>query len=110
MPLQTKITSPLNRLSVSGQNAGPISLNYPQDVLSEVQEIVSLMFQQFDLEPLRQVFRNILKLFAGRYPGYHSCNTSYHDLNHTLDCLLVTAELIHGASVRLPPVMNVSRP
>ena len=36
-------------------------------------------------------------LFNGNYPGYRRCNTFYHDLSHTLDCLLVTAKLIHGA-------------
>jgi len=69
----------------------------PFDVLAEIKEITSLMFRQFDLSPVQSVFNDILKLFDGNYPGYRQCNTFYHDLNHTTDCLLVMARLMHGA-------------
>jgi hypothetical protein len=55
------------------------------------------MFGAFDFKQFDQVFRDILRLFDGTYPGYRPCNTLYHDLSHTMDCLLVTAKLIHGA-------------
>ena len=65
--------------------------------MQEVKKIILLMFRQFDFDQFDQVFQDILKLFSGHYPGYHRCNTLYHDLNHTMDCLLATAQLIHGA-------------
>jgi hypothetical protein len=71
----------------------------PRGVLAQVEKIVLLVFAQFNFAPLRLVFFDIVKLFQGNYPGYRHCNTSYHDLNHTLDSLLVTAQLIHGAHV-----------
>jgi hypothetical protein len=48
------------------------------------------------LKPVEKTFRLIAKLFAGRFPGYHACNTEYHDFNHTLDCLVAVMRLIDG--------------
>jgi hypothetical protein len=76
-----------------------ISLDNPPDVLAEIKNIILLIFREFDFSQFEQVFHNILELFSGNYPGYRRCNTLYHDLNHTMDCLLVTAKLIHGASL-----------
>jgi hypothetical protein len=69
----------------------------PRDALAAVRRIVSLVFAQFNFDRIHMVFFDILELFHGKYPGYRPCNTLYHDLNHTMDCLLVTAQLIHGA-------------
>lgn len=69
----------------------------PWEVLAEVRRIVLLVYKNFNFDQFNMVFSDILKLFHGTYPGYRRCNTLYHDLNHTMDCLLVTAQLIHGA-------------
>jgi hypothetical protein len=74
-----------------------IYIEDPFEVWEEVKKISSMMFRQFDFSPVQTVFNDILKLFDGRYPGYRKCNTFYHDLNHTTDCLLVMARLMHGA-------------
>ena len=76
-----------------------IYVENPPDVFLEVKKVVSLMFPHFHFNPFQKVFDDILKLFAGNYPGYRKCNTFYHDLNHTMDCLLVMARLMHGAFV-----------
>jgi hypothetical protein len=67
--------------------------------MQEVKKIVLLIFSKFEFDQFERVFLDILKLFNGDFPGYRRCNTRYHDLNHTLDCLLVMAKLIHGASL-----------
>jgi len=71
----------------------------PREVMAEVRRIVSLIFEHFNFDQTYKVFLDILDLFQGTYPGYRRCNTSFHDLNHTMDCLLVTTQLIHGAHV-----------
>ena len=76
-----------------------ISLDNPGDVMGEVKNIILLIYKKFDFNQFEQVFSDILKLFSGNYPGYRRCNTFYHDLSHTMDCLLVTAKLIHGAGL-----------
>ena len=54
---------------------------------------------QADFTVLSTVFADVVKLFRGEYFGYRSCNTCYHDLKHTTDCLLAMARMIHGASL-----------
>jgi len=71
----------------------------PHDVLEEVKKIVLLMFPQINIDTVQKVFKDIVRLFWGKYPGYRKCNTLYHDLNHTTDCLLAMARLMHGAFV-----------
>jgi len=70
-----------------------------QEVLAEVDQILRLVFPDFDPGPLHGIYENVLKLFEGQWPGYQKCNTQYHDLKHTLDCFLAMARLIHGGSV-----------
>lgn len=41
-------------------------------------------------------FHDFERLFAGRYPGYHGCDTTYHDVQHTLDMTLAVARLVAG--------------
>jgi hypothetical protein len=76
-----------------------LSLDNPGDVIREVRSIILLVYKKFKFIQFYQVFGDILKLFNGHYPGYRRCNTFYHDLSHTMDCLLVTAKLIYGAGL-----------
>jgi hypothetical protein len=90
-------TSPWGRLSNPVTCPEGVSIAHPQDIMEEVKRIIVLIFSKFESNQFEQVFFDILKLFQGNFPGYRRCNTRYHDLNHTMDCLLVTAKLIHGA-------------
>jgi hypothetical protein len=76
----------------------------PIDVLEEVKDIIFLMFPQissykiiFDFSKVTSAYLDIVKLFRGDFCGYRKCNTRYHDLSHTDDCLLMMARLIHGS-------------
>jgi len=76
-----------------------VNMDDPQSLLEEVKAIALMMFPEFDFETLNRVFKDIMRLFRGEYPGYRKCNTEYHDLNHTTDILLAMARLMHGAFV-----------
>jgi hypothetical protein len=97
MRREVTMTNPLSQLSQPVTCTERLSINNPDDVMTEVKQIISAMFKNIEFNQFEQVFRDILKLYNGNYPGYRPCNTWYHDLNHTMDCLLVTAKLIHGA-------------
>jgi hypothetical protein len=97
MRREMNMTSPSSLPSKPVTCPEQISLDNPQDVMAEVKKSVVSMFGTFEFNQFDQVFSDILKLFNGNYPGYRPCNTLYHDLGHTMDCLLVTAKLIHGA-------------
>jgi hypothetical protein len=76
-----------------------ITMENPYEVMSEVKKLILLIFKEFDFEQIDQIYCDILKLFRGKYPGYRRCNTTYHDVNHTMDCFLAMTRLIHGAVV-----------
>jgi hypothetical protein len=67
------------------------------EILKEVKFTTTLINPQFNFQYLDQAFRDVEKLFKGYYPGFKRCNTSYHDLRHTMLVLLAMARLIHGA-------------
>jgi hypothetical protein len=71
----------------------------PLAVFEEVREIFRLMFPRQTFSAVRRAFDDVSGLFAGNYPGYRGCNTQFHDLKHTTDCLLAMARLIHGAHI-----------
>jgi hypothetical protein len=66
-------------------------------VLTEVENIASMIAPSLSAGRLRMVFRDIIALFAGSYPGFMKSDSGYHDLGHTLGVFLATARLIHGA-------------
>jgi hypothetical protein len=99
MPRKINMANPVSLRSNIITSPEPVSLDSPGEVMSEVKNIIAWLYQNFDFNEFEQVFSDIVKLFSGNYPGYRRCNTFYHDLSHTMDCLLVTAKLIHGAGL-----------
>jgi len=77
--------------------SGLLDMTNPEAVLNEVESIVRTVCPDFNVEPLEAVYNDIAGLFKGNYPGYQGCNTRYHDLQHTTDCMLALARLMHGA-------------
>lgn len=77
-----------------------INTENPQSVLNEVKTIVLMIFPEFNFEPVKRVFEDVVKLFRGEYPGYRKCNTEYHDLKHATDATLAMIRLIHGATLQ----------
>jgi hypothetical protein len=69
----------------------------PQCVLAEVKTTARMAYPDLDLKFLSAVFEDAERLFGGRYPGYRRSNTKYHDLKHTLEVVLASARLLHGA-------------
>lgn len=87
-----KIGSHLNNFDVTGY----INVTLVSDVYSAVLEILQNTYPSIDqeAEQLRQAYQDFEKLFTGQFSGYHSCDTLYHDMQHTLDMSLATARLL----------------
>ncbi|MBZ0157150.1 MAG: hypothetical protein K8I29_13170 [Alphaproteobacteria bacterium] len=81
-----------------------VNMESPQAVYDEVRHIVSLIHPGFPLPLLDTVFRDTVRLFRGRYPGYRACTTEYHNLKHTTDVLIALARIMHGASLKKAPL------
>jgi hypothetical protein len=75
-----------------------IDMRSPDAILEEVKTISSLISPTAGFELINIAYGDVLRLFAGRYPGYKKSNTGYHDLFHTADVMLASARLVHGAA------------
>jgi len=67
-------------------------------VSREVRTIYQDLYQKADADSINQAFRDVALLYAGEYPGYYACDTSYHDIQHVLDVTLAMARLMNGAA------------
>jgi hypothetical protein len=75
-----------------------IDMNNPATIMAEVRNIALTINPQVDFKPLDGAYQDVLRLFAGSLPGYQGCNTAYHDIFHTMDVLLASVRLVHGAA------------
>lgn len=68
----------------------------PQDVSREICSIYEDLYQNATPENLGNVFADLAQLYRGEYPGFHECDTDYHDVQHVLDVTLGMARLMDG--------------
>ncbi len=73
-----------------------INTTDPRDVSKEIGRIYEDLYQQDAPQNLVQAFTDLGSLYRGEYPGYHECDTDYHDIQHVLDVTLGMARLIDG--------------
>ena len=73
-----------------------VQVSNPVDVRNAVWELYSATFPGAPFDKLWLAFYDFERLFTGRYPGYLGCDTTYHDMQHTLDMTLAVARLIAG--------------
>ena len=73
-----------------------VDMYSPPAVLEEVKNIFIASYPIEKFLVVRKVFDDFIRLYAGKYPGFHACNTHYHDKMHVTDALLAMARLIDG--------------
>jgi hypothetical protein len=74
----------------------------PHAVRDAVCGILERLYPRADLAPVRTAFDTFTRLYAGILPGYHGCDTWYHDVQHSLDCTLAMARLVDGHERSVP--------
>jgi hypothetical protein len=73
-----------------------IDMTDPVSVKLEILRIYRTLYGRPDPAPLAQAFDDIVRLYRGEYPGYHKCDTDYHDIQHIMDVSLAMARLLDG--------------
>ena len=73
-----------------------VNVEDARQVHEAVVALFSARFPGSHFAALGRAFNDFGALFEGRFPGYLSCDTLYHDERHTLDMTLATARLIDG--------------
>ncbi|MBI5909391.1 MAG: hypothetical protein HY848_05510 [Betaproteobacteria bacterium] len=73
-----------------------INTTDPQVVNDEIQRIYLDLYPSAPTGQIDHAFRDLTRLYQGEFPGYHPCDTAYHDVQHVLDVTLAMARLIDG--------------
>jgi hypothetical protein len=79
-----------------------VNIADPHEVRDVVCALLERLYPRADLAPVRAAFGTFTQLYAGILPGYHGCDTWYHDVQHSLDCTLAMARLIDGHERSVP--------
>lgn len=75
----------------------------PAAVRDAVHELFAETFPGLSFDKLWLAFYDFERLFTGRFPGYKGCDTTYHDMQHTLDMTLALARLAVGYERSVEP-------
>ncbi len=88
-----------------------VQVSQPAAVRAAVEDLFSHTFPGSPFDKLWLAFYDFERLFTGRYPGYKGCDTTYHDVQHTLDMTLTLARLVAGyeRSVEPPDRLGAAR-
>ncbi|MCP4301837.1 MAG: hypothetical protein GY783_14725 [Gammaproteobacteria bacterium] len=73
-----------------------VQVSNPATVRDAVHDLFAQTFTGASFDKLWLAFYDFERLFTGRYPGYKGCDTTYHDVQHTLDMTLALARLVSG--------------
>ena len=80
-----------------------VQVSNPASVRDAVHALYAETFPGATFDKLWLAFYDFERLFTGRYPGYRGCDTTYHDVQHTLDMTLALARLITGYERSVEP-------
>ncbi|MBT8103742.1 MAG: hypothetical protein KJO95_12285 [Gammaproteobacteria bacterium] len=80
-----------------------VQVSNPASVRDAVHDLFTQAFPGTSFDKLWLAFYDFERLFTGRYPGYKGCDTTYHDMQHTLDMTLALARLVAGYDRSVEP-------
>ena len=80
-----------------------VQVSSPEQVRSAVAELFEAIYPNVSFDPLWLAFHDFERLFRGLEPEYHAVDTSYHDIQHTLDMTLALARLVAGREMSVEP-------
>jgi hypothetical protein len=67
-----------------------------QQVCAAVRRLFESQFSGASFDSVWMAFHDFERLYTGKDPHYHAVDTSYHDIQHTLDVTLALSRLIVG--------------
>ena len=73
-----------------------VRVSSPRAVHAAVRDLFVSAYPSSASDALWLAFHDFERLFSGRDPAYHAVDTTYHDIQHTLDMTLALARLIVG--------------
>ena len=76
--------------------AGILRTTSVGEVNAEVDRIFCELYPEARTDALDRAFGDAQRMYSGAAPGFHACDTAYHDIQHVLDVTLAMARLIDG--------------
>ena len=80
-----------------------VQVSNPASVRRAVHALFTETFPVKTFDKLWLGFYDFERLFTGRFPEYMGCDTTYHDMQHTLDMTLALARLVAGYERSVEP-------
>lgn len=68
----------------------------PIEVGDQVIDLFRGLFPDANARPIQSAFEDVSRMYHGKHPDYHACDTEYHDIQHVLDVTLAMARLLDG--------------
>ncbi|HET7133269.1 MAG TPA: hypothetical protein VFJ95_13515 [Gammaproteobacteria bacterium] len=99
MPIEDELQERRNDFDVTNT----VQVSSPTKVRAAVAGLLSNLYPLSSFDSVWLSFHDFERLFSGRNPEYHGVDTSYHDIQHTLDMTLALARLIAGYERSVEP-------
>jgi len=80
-----------------------VQVSDPVAVRRAVRDLYTQTFPGASFDTLWLAFYDFERLFRGNMPDYYGCDTTYHDMQHTLDMSLALSRLIAGYERSVEP-------
>ncbi|MGV3629260.1 MAG: hypothetical protein ACO1PN_16405 [Betaproteobacteria bacterium] len=68
----------------------------PIEVSDHVFSLFKGLYPGGNSRPMQRAFEDLSRMYHGKHPDYHPCDTEYHDIQHVLDVTLAMARLLDG--------------
>ena len=105
-----KVRQPTNKNKILSQDrrndydvTNTVQVSNPVMVRRAVRELFAETFPGASFDKMWLAFYDFERLFEGKFPGYMGCDTTYHDMQHTLDMTLALARLVTGYERSVEP-------
>jgi len=92
MPIEDELQERRNDYDVTNT----VKVSSAPTVRAAVRDLFAALFPSNSFDSVWLAFHDFERVFTGRDPSYHAVDTTYHDMQHTLDMTLALARLIAG--------------
>ena len=99
MPIEDELQDRRNDYDVTNT----VQVSSAPLVRAAVADLFGALYPQSSFDSVWLAFHDFERVFRGLDPSYHAVDTTYHDMQHTLDMTLALARLIAGHEMSVEP-------
>ena len=99
MPIEDELQDRRNDYDVTNT----VQVSSAPQVRAAVADLFAALYPSSSFDSVWLAFHDFERVFRGLDPNYHAVDTTYHDMQHTLDMTLALARLIAGHEMSVEP-------